>query len=221
MERIVPQWFTIEYWQGNATVTAATRGRGKSWFIDTRTESLVLRHYQRGGWMAVLLNDRYWWSGLSQTRAWREWHLLVLMRKLGLPVPQPLGVHVRHAGVFYRADLITFRIQHAQSLSDRLTRQAIDDAVWFRIGEVLQRFHTHRIFHADLNAHNILLDTNQDVYVIDFDKGRQLQDEEVQGWQTANLQRLLHSLTKLKSQNPAFAFGDNNWQALLQGYETT
>ena len=219
LNQIVPQWFTPEYWQGQAQVQAVTGGRGRAWFIDGEAQSMVLRHYQRGGAIAGLLGDRYLWQGLSRTRAWREWQLLATLYQQGLPVPQPLAAHVIQSGLFYRADLLTRTIANSESLSARLRREPLEPSIWRAIGQMLRRFHAARVFHADLNAHNILLQGTQGIYLIDFDKGKIMPPVAVANtWQQANLQRLQRSLHKLRLQQPAFYFADSDWQALMLGY---
>ena len=36
----------------------------------------VLRHYRRGGFIARISQDRYWWSGEDRVRSFAEWRLL-------------------------------------------------------------------------------------------------------------------------------------------------
>ena len=216
---IVPQWFTPEYWQGQAHIQAVSTGRGRAWFIESAAESMVLRHYQRGGIVAGLLGDRYLWLGLSRTRAWREWRLMAQLFERGLPVPRPLAAHVVRHGPFYRADLLTQTIANSQSLSHRLRLASLEPGVWMTIGQVVRHFHAANVYHADLNAHNILLDEAQRIYLIDFDKGKLMDRATDAGlWQQANLQRLLRSLHKLRQQDSALHFSDSDWQAFLRGY---
>jgi len=215
---IVPQWFEIEYWQDLAQVTATGRGRGRAWFVESKGRSMVLRHYQRGGAMSGLLGDRYFWQGLENTRAWREWHLLATLWQQGLPVPQPLAAHVIHTGLFYRADLLTVKIPASRSLSDYLLERSLQPTDWQSIGQLLRRFHDAKIFHADLNAHNILMKDNLEFYLIDFDKGKIMAKTQNEAWKEANLQRLRRSLQKLSMIDNGFHYTDADWTSLLTGY---
>ncbi len=179
---------------------------------------MVLRHYRRGGWMAPLLGDRYVRLGLAQSRAWREWRLLAQLSQQGLPVPQPLAAHVQTTGIFYRANILTRLIPHARPLSEWLSVQSFDSEIWQTIGQTIRRFHLAGACHADLNAHNILIDEANQVFIIDFDKGdiRSAQDT----WQKANLQRLQRSLQKLRGLHDGFNFKDANWHVLMDGYQS-
>ncbi|HEY0633890.1 MAG TPA: lipopolysaccharide kinase InaA family protein, partial [Gammaproteobacteria bacterium] len=64
----------------------------------------------RGGLIAKLVADRYLWSGIEATRAWREWRLLAELCSEGFPVPQPIAARVIREGLFYRADIVTRRL---------------------------------------------------------------------------------------------------------------
>jgi 3-deoxy-D-manno-octulosonic acid kinase len=208
------------YQQRHALRGQAARGRGAAHFI-TLTGNLdgVLRHYRRGGWMARLTEDRYVWSGLDRTRAWREWRLLRVMIEKQLPVPQPVAAHVRHHSWYYTADIITRQIATAESLAVLLEKEEIRDELWRRLGNTIRRFHQQGIYHADLNAHNILMDDKERFYLIDFDKGEQCAP--APAWQRANIERLHRSLQKLTQQNPSeFRFRPLHWDVLLQAYSS-
>jgi len=81
---------------------------------------------------------------------------------------------------------------------------------------MIRCFHHHGVWHADLNANNILIDTETRLYLIDFDRGRLRQPS--RQWQQANLDRLKRSLLKLQSHAESFYFAESDWQTLLAGY---
>ncbi|MCK5093020.1 MAG: 3-deoxy-D-manno-octulosonic acid kinase [Gammaproteobacteria bacterium] len=216
--RVDSQWFDTGYWAQQGPVTSAGQGRGQACFIQTEQGELVLRHYRRGGWMAALLGDRYIYTGLNRSRAWREWYLLEKMTALGLPVPQPVAARVIRSGVFYRQDILIRRISGAVALSQRLQEGVLSSGLWSEIGKCIQKFHSAGVYHADLNAHNILLDDNGQVYVVDFDKGEIRKEGQ---WQASNIARLKRSLNKLKQLDQkatGFSFTEDDWSALMQGY---
>lgn len=191
-------------------------GRGAVRFLEHRDMKLVLRHYHRGGLMASLLGDRYCRTSLNRTRAWREWNLLYGMVRQGLPVPQPIAARVQLGPLAYRADIITRQIPQAQTLAEQLSERDLDMADWHAIGAMLQQFHSQGIYHADLNAHNVLRDGTGRWHLIDFDRGRQRSP--ARRWQQSNLKRLRHSLDKLARTRPNFYFSDANWADLMAGY---
>ncbi|MFO7603004.1 MAG: 3-deoxy-D-manno-octulosonic acid kinase [Gammaproteobacteria bacterium] len=211
--QISAAWFQARYWQGAAEPTPA--GRGRSYFIICGAQACVLRHYQRGGLVARLFTDQYLWTGLEQTRPWREWRLLTRMYEQGLPVPKPVAAHVQRQGFYYRGDILLERIVDALPLSRCLQDGALPPHQWQAIGRCIRWFHRQGIYHADLNAHNILL-RDAEVFLIDFDKGEQ---RPAGRWCQGNLRRLQRSLTKLANQHPCFAFNVQDWQYLLTGYD--
>lgn len=208
--------FTPDYWLSLHKVTQTERGRGASWFVDADGQEWVLRHYRRGGLVARYIEEHYLWLGLESTRAWREWKLLAGLYDSGLPVPLPVAARACRHGLVYKADIITQRIPGALSLAQRLSGESYDDRCWKAVGETVARFHQAGIYHADLNAHNIMLNKDGQVFLIDFDRGEK---RSAGPWQQANLQRLHHSLSKLKRYYKEFYFAENNWQELLASYQ--
>ena len=215
-DQLTNDWFNIEYWRDRATVASTGLGRGSAWFISTSETDYVLRHYRRGGLVSKVISDRYLWTGLENTRAWREWKLLAHLYEIDLPAPIPVAARVYRRGLFYTADLITLKLPSTISLSESLRQNELPQETWQAIGQTICHFHQHQIFHADLNAHNILLDENNKVSLIDFDKG---QIKTGSHWHEANLQRLHRSLTKLAEQWDSFHYCDGDWQQLLNGYQ--
>lgn len=217
LEHPTAELFDIDRTQQSADTVSQAKGRGHAVFFRYHQHDLVLKHYQRGGKMAALLHDRYFGIHCNKSRSFREWRLLQHMRSVGLPVPSPVAASCYRSGLFYRADLITMRIDNAVTLADSLLEKESDDSVWRLIGACIRRFHDEAVYHADLNARNILLDSlNKEVYLIDFDKGgiRYLGDS----WKAANLARLQRSLRKFKSLNSTFHYNQDNWSVLVEGY---
>ena len=138
------------------------------------------------------------------------------MQTLRLPAPKPIAYLVSRHNFFYRADLLSSRIENAQDLVAILTKGPISDALWFDIGKAIQNFHQHGIYHHDLNAHNILIDNDNKPWLIDFDQGEVRKVN--RSWQQNNMQRLLRSFNKEKHKLPKFNWQEGNWKALLAGY---
>ncbi|TCV97383.1 3-deoxy-D-manno-octulosonic acid kinase [Luteibacter rhizovicinus] len=190
-------------------------GRGGVAFIDTPAGEAALRHYRRGGLVAKLFGDRYLWTGRDRSRSVREFRLLAELQRRGLPVSPPLASrYVRH-GLRYTADLITLKIPAATTLAECLASGDFDAALASRVGELVARFHRQGAWHADLNAHNILVN-EAGLYLIDFDRGRLRTPAE--GWRRANLARLHRSLLKLGAGKLA-SFEDKLWPVLVDHYE--
>lgn len=216
IERPALGFFEPDHWRAQNALLGVAQGRGAASIFRHQDKTFVLRHYRRGGLMARLSDDRYRWSGLDKTRAWREWHLLVAMYEQGLPVPRPVAARVVRHGLFYRADLVTLCLAGVTPLADLLMQRSLAEAQWREVGATIKRFHLAGFYHADLNARNILVDESGQVFVIDFDKGEKRAPE--QGWQRENLERLQRSLLKFKKSQPQFWFDEQCWQWLSAGY---
>ena len=191
-------------------------GRGDAIFFEYNMLKLVYKHYQRGGLVAKLLHDHYFGLNPDATRAFREWRLLHQMQYLGLPSPVPVAARITKSGFIYKADMVMKEIESVSTLADLCLQTDVDANIWLNVGQCIKRFHDNNVYHADLNARNILVGKDYDVSLIDFDKASiRLSNA---SWKTSNLSRLNRSLLKFQRLNEIFHFSENNWDQLLEGY---
>lgn len=201
-------------WQARGAWTGSVSGRGAVLYLARDGGDWVLRRYRRGGFVGRWIEDSFIYSGEERTRSFRELRLLALLHERGLPVPRPVAAQYRRSGLRYTADLITERIA-ADKLSSWLARAPVPEHTWREIGRMLARFHTAGVWHADLTAHNILLDGDGRPYLLDFDRGRIRRPGH---WRQRNLARLLRSLHKIRPQVSEALYPEPQWQWLLAGY---
>jgi len=192
-------------------------GRAKVVYFSHHDKSLVLKHYYRGGLVASFLKDQYLGFDVENTRSFKEWRLLKQLRAFDLPVPEAVAARAVKGPAYFRADLITEEIKEARTLADILSVEPLPAASWQQIGECIRRFHCHDIYHADLNARNILLTAAGQIYLIDFDNSYIRSGST--SWKDANLARLHRSLMKFKKNKRAFNFEEGDWASLLEGYK--
>ncbi len=212
--------FEPDWLQQYAQLKHIAHGRGEAWFVDYEQQHWVLRRYMRGGLVAKFNKSRYFALSLDQTRAWREWQLLAELYDVGLPVPRPVAAQVCWCNIktgFYQAYLLLEKIPGARTLAERLQNEMLGENDWQAVGVVIRQFHDHGVYHADLNANNILFDGSGRIYLIDFDRG---EIRATGHWAQENVQRLRRSLDKLQGKHNAFNFDEVSWQALVQGYDT-
>jgi len=100
-------------------------------------------------------------------------------------------------------------------LSETLMVSAMPEATWRAVGAAVAELHRAGVDHADLNAHNLLLDAQGAVSVIDFDRGRLRAPG---AWTSRNLRRLRRSLAKVARGLPADRYSAQVWQWLRAGY---
>ena len=214
--------FDSAYLESNSLLVSSMsntqHGRGNIHGFTYNKLDLVLRHYHRGGMLAKIVDDKFLWTGLTKTRAMRELLMHLEMLKLGLPVPTPVAIHIHRSGLSYRADMVTKYISNARTLSTILFETTLSSEIWNKIGETIKRFHAKNCNHADLNAHNIMLCDDGDIYLIDFDKSK-IENSSSQ-WGDRNLRRLKRSLEKLTSSNEKFYYTEEAFSKLMQGYST-
>ena len=203
-------------WPEAPTAPGYSGGRGKTLFIGDDRNKWVLRHYYRGGFTGNWLKDTFLWLGETRTRPFLEWRLLERLVALSLPVPHPVaGRYVRH-GPFYTADLITVLIPNVVPLSTRWAAGPLDAELWGRVGELVARFHAANVYHADLTAHNIQINSREELFLLDFDRGR---IRSARGsWRARNLDRLQRSLRKI-SRDGSCEYSDREWHWVLAGYQ--
>ncbi|MDF0533496.1 3-deoxy-D-manno-octulosonic acid kinase [Shewanella sp. A32] len=212
---ITPEWFRETFWRQRQAITGSSTGRYITWFVQYDQQQWVLRHYWRGGLMEKFSKDAYLFTGSNRTRAVAELALLEKLYLQGLPVPRPVAANVERFGLWYRADILIERIAGAQDLVAILAQAPMLDSQWQQLGAQIAEFHRCGVYHADLNAKNILLSGNQ-FYLIDFDRGSEKIPSK--NWQQANLDRLLRSFNKEQGKQPALAFNAQCWQWLMAGY---
>ena len=208
--------FKSSVWAQRSAIVGFAEGRGTTFFIQHQGQDFVLRHYQRGGLVAKISDEKYVWLGLRFTRPWREWVLLEKMQRKNLPVPIPAAIKVERKGLLYTADIMMHRIPHTRTLTQILLSEELAEGYWISIGSVIRRFHEEGVYHSDLNANNILLDDGGRCYLIDFDRC-EIRKPKLK-WQRENLLRLRRSLNKISKNESVFNFSDNNWRSLLRGY---
>ena len=190
-------------------------GRGNTYFVGNVPRQFVLRHFVRGGLIGRINHDRYFWGGEDETRAFAEWRMLAKMADFDLRVPRPAAARYVRRGTFYTADIITVRIPEVRPLSVVIAESRRDESFWESVGAAIQRFHEAGVYHADMNAYNLQIDVDDKLWMLDFDKGRLRPPG---AWQQKTLSRLHRSLIKVRTLDPAIHFGQQEWQALLDGY---
>ncbi len=206
----------------------AGAGRGNTFFFSWRGQALVLRHYRRGGLAQKLSRRHYLYTGLERTRAMREFDMLVELCRLPLAVSRPYACRVERRGMFYQASLVTHRLAGqtlaeilAESQASDTTQALLTNDIWKHVGALIARMHAAGVFHADLNAHNIMLD-GPSLSLIDFDRAQHRAlpaGDPASGWCLANIERLQRSVRKLAGDHEEMASGfallEQQWRESL------
>lgn len=185
-------------------VSVKVGGRQSAWFVSGDFGQAVLRHYRRGGLVARVSRQRYIWTGEASTRSFAEFRIMQYLQGRGLNVPAPLAAAYWRSGLTYRAAILIERVTGVSTLAETLGQpQAVAQAVF--------AMHEAGVWHADLNAYNILMDGSGRAWLIDFDRARRM--PMTTKLRQSNLFRLRRSLLKV-----AGGPGLRLWQQIDQAY---
>ena len=189
-------FFDSAHYGDQANSVSGKGGRGAAWFVTGDFGDALLRHYRRGGWAAKISDARYLWRDESGTRSIHELHFMQALREKSLPVPKPIAAMYLKKGLFYRAAILIVRIPNVRSFLECVHQQT-ESAPWVTLGKTIAAFHKVGAQHADLNAQNILLDSDQKIWIIDWDKAK-FQTGVDSKWHSDVLNRLQRSLLKYR-----------------------
>ena len=156
---------------------------------------VVVRRYSHGGLLGGLLGEFH----LGCARAWEEVRTSELARQNGVMTPEVVAVRTEKCfGPFYRLDLLTRKIDGAQTLDAWLrsgpTHSDCRDQLG-RAARFCRQMHDAGLFHADLHIRNLLVNPSGEIVVIDLDRSRFLDRIEPE-MAARNLFRLNRSVEK-------------------------
>lgn len=130
--------------------------------------SVVIKHYRRGGIIRYLIKQHYLKWG--KTRCQLEYELLQKVRSLGINAPEPVAFAYR-GRLFYQCWLVTREIQDHQTLA-QISRSNEEQArmIMKEVVKQVSILINNKILHVDLHPGNVIVDNQNQVYLLDFDK---------------------------------------------------
>lgn len=166
---------------------------------------VVIKHYTRGGVLGRFIRHVYFRCGPLRSRV--EFDLLDQVRALGVNAPEPLAIAVRGM-LFYRTWLVIREVPEKQTLAD-LAQRDEDRAreVMKKLVAQMEILVRNGIYHIDLHPGNVLVQPDDTIFIIDFDKachfrGRinELRDRYIIRWRRAVIKHALpQSLSEVMS----------------------
>ncbi|MBT1451901.1 3-deoxy-D-manno-octulosonic acid kinase [Glaciecola sp. XM2] len=207
--------FDVDYLEGKECITRTAQGRAEVYFFNHHQTELVLRHYYRGGLLGKVNKDWFLYTGIENTRGFLELDVLDFLRSKNVDVSNAVAARIVRQGMFYRADIMTVAVPHAQELHEMLKLHPVDDEIWSAIGTALGKLHNLDVRHDDINVKNILIRDNNEVVLIDFDK---CQQQPYGNWKSANIARFYRSLIKQHGLHKPYHFVQSNWETLELAY---
>jgi len=131
--------------------------------------SVVVKYYYRGGLVQYINQRRY--LNLGKTRCQIEYEWLQKVRTMGINAPDPIAFAYR-GRLLYQGWLVTREIKHHQTLAQ--ISRSNEERSRMVMKEVIKQVATlikNNIYHADLHPGNIIVDNQNHVYLLGFDKG--------------------------------------------------
>lgn len=178
----------------------------------------LVRSYRHGGLLRRWSRD--WFMGWPP-RPLAELLVAEQARRRGVPTPNVAAAVAAYAwGPLYHGWLVTRELCGAEDLW-RAVRSKDParpvTALMARVGKTVRFMHEAGVYHTDLNMRNLLVrGPAQEVFVIDFDKGRLFERPVPQTLRRRNVARLRRSIRKL---DPAHRHvSEEDWQGFLIAY---
>jgi len=158
--------------------------------------SVVVKYYTRGGLLRYVVKRRYLKWG--KTRCQIEYELLQKVRNLGVNAPEPIA-YASLGGLFYKGWLVTREIRQKQTLAELSC--ADEEHAHIVMKDLIDHVSTlinNNILHVDLHPGNVLVDSDDRVFLLDFDKARlsrrnknKLRDHYLSRWRRAVIKHRL------------------------------
>ena len=164
---------------------------------------IIVKYYRRGGVLAYFVKRTYLKWG--ETRCQVEYAQLQNAWHSGISVPEPIACAYK-GHLFYQAWLITREITNQQSLASLSSTDIgrAETAQKKLIEQIVLLIDNH-IYHTDLHPGNVLVDNENRIYIIDFDKAgyygmnkANLRKKYLQRWNRAVLKHKLPETLYLK-----------------------
>ena len=129
-------------------------------------------------------------------------------------MPVPIAARAYRKGLTYQADLLSEKITDASDLVSILQKGPIATMMYEKIGAEIRKMHDAQVNHTDLNIHNILIDVDENIWIIDFDKCA-IEDGGI--WKEKNIERLHRSFVKEQGKR-GINWSSEEFDALRSGY---
>ena len=130
--------------------------------------SVVVKYYFRGGLVQYVNQRRY--LNLGKTRCQIEYEWLQKVRTLGINAPDPIAFAYR-GRLLYQCWLVTREIKDHQTLAQLSCLN--EERTRIVMKEIIKQVLTlikNKILHSDLHPGNVIVDNQNRVYLLDFDK---------------------------------------------------
>lgn len=166
-------------------------GRGKVAELSINNKNIFLRKFYRGGLLSKFITNTFFHLDFCQNsfcnnyRPFLEIEILELLNNNQIPSPKPIAAFIKTKffNVFYQATIATEKIENTVNFLDLVKEynKTPSDSLKNRIaeistqvGRIANQILNLGIFHVDLHLGNVLIDSNNQVFIIDFDRAKNI-----------------------------------------------
>ena len=145
---------------------------------------------------------------IKTSRTIHEPQLILEAKRAGVPTPPVLLIDVRKG-------TIVMEFIDGKQVKQLLGEVSRDERreICIRIGRLIGRLHRHGIIHGDLTTSNMILDSDNKIFFVDFGLGEKSRDLEAKGVDLHLLKRGL--------QSTHFEFAEECFSWVIEGYSDT
>ncbi len=137
-------------------------GRGEVY----KFENFIIRKYFHGGIFRNLLKDNF----IDENRFIEEFKILIYLNNLSFDTVKGIGVIVEN-GIFKKGWLVTKQVEHIDFINYLKEKPDTNlESIFFNMGKTAKQLHKLHIVHNDLHLKNFLINSNEKILIIDFDK---------------------------------------------------
>ena len=127
--------------------------------------------------------------------------MLNIMKEQGLHVPKAAALQIITNRFTYKANLITCKINNEGTLYEFIINKKMNHELWSKLYMTLEKFYKKNVYHSDLNSKNIIIDKDNNIYVLDFDNSYFFYEKKLF---RKSILRLERSLKKIENYNDEF-----------------
>ncbi len=206
------------------------QGRGLVQEIPLSNQKAFIKSFLRGGLISQLIENKFLHTHFCKDvycikyRPFGELKILENLYAQGIPVPKPLAAYVKTScfGLLYQGAIATEKIHGAKNLLSIIkeSKDSKDPSLneWVKnisleAGKISKKILNAGIFHVDLHLGNVLLDQNNNVFIIDFDRAVFFNERQKTSIYKKTISRWLKSCKKYQVEEIAgkyFIEGFNN-----------
>lgn len=163
------------------------QGRGFVQEVDLSNKKVIIKSFFRGGFFSRLIENKFLHLHFCKStdcfkyRPFGELKILENLSAQGISVPKPLAAFVKTScgSLLYQGAIATEKIEGVENFlliikefkksENPLLAQEIK-RIAKAAGGISKKILSMGIFHVDLHLGNILIDYNNNIFVIDFDR---------------------------------------------------